>query len=940
MSSSPADLHQEELLAWAERGTIVTRTRRLAREIQSTIGQANARAGAAVFKTPEVLPVEAWFKQQWDALDHELERLSDSAELLLWRDVIAADLAAERSGEQALHSQVTELASASSGAWKQMRRWQEPIWDRVPLVPDVEAFRRWSVALRERLGGQWITSAELPDRLAEQADAVRVAVGDDIVFAGFERIEPALRRLIDALQDRGVRVVEADPAGREPAAVSLVPAATLDREVRLLASNVRADIERDPSMNIGILAADLSSYRATLERHLGAELDAASLVPTVEGGFKPQRRVFDLAGAPALSDYAIVAHALDLLRLGLRDNTFEDVSTLLLAPFPRCIDAAQRELVAAQRARVEVKLRRDNRMTVSLDMLASVCSEVGAPDFSASVSKLIDVVARTPRRAQPSAWKRHFLDRLSCFGWPGAGIDRDSDEGVAFGRWRDVIDEFAALDAVCDAMTLEQARAELRRACRDVAVQAPSGGLGVQAMGLLDAAGLDFDKVYVVGMTADVFPAPTRPHPLLPAEWQRTAGFPLASPEAEAEFAATVWRRVGSCCAELVVSWPTTGARGETFVPSPVLGRDADAVQYEMDEDRAQPAQPGSPGSPGSPGLPGLPGIPWYARPVALAGIEFASADTGEVPPALIRSGGTALLTDHSACPFRSFAAWRLKAREYDELEAEPKATLRGDLVHVALEHAWREIVESSTLRSLDEAALSAHVSSAVDAAIGERFPDSPESLHAPLVDWLRQQVGAWLAFEQTVERDDWRVGATEEHAEVPLGRYGDTPAVTLRGLKIDRIDVLADGSELVIDYKTASALLTTSRWLGERPKDPQLPIYAVALAEQERRVAGVAFATLASRDKLGLRGIADDEIIKTHVAPPRGKAAADWSGMQAHIDGWRATLSALAEDYAGGNASVSPRSQSADCKFCRREPLCRIFEAVDLREETQDEDA
>jgi len=909
---------QTELAEWAARGTIVTRTNRLAREIRSRIGQANARAGVTVFETPDVLPVEAWFEKLWTGLDAQAELLRDSAELLLWRETIAADLLAERVGEETLLSQVTELAASAAGAWRWIRRWQEPIWERIPLVPDVEAFRRWSQAFTHRLGSDWITAAQLPDAMALEAGSVRSAVGDYVTIVGFERIEPALHRLIDALRDLGVTVYEAPAAQGDPAAISFVPAASMDLEVRLLASSVRADIERDPSLNIGILAADLSSYRSTLERHLGAELDAPSLVPTAGQRLPSQRRVFDLAGAPALSEYGIIGHALDLLDLKLHDNAFADVSALLLAPYPRLTDDAVRERDGTERSRVELKLRRDNRLTVSLDLLATVANDVGASEFAKSVARFTNLLPKTPHRARPSGWARHFDARLRCFGWPGAGIDHESDEGVAFTRWREVIDHFAALDCVSDAMSLDEARTELRRACRDITVQAASGGLGVQAMGLLDAAGIDFDKVYVVGMTADVFPAPTRPHPLLPAEWQRMAGFPLASPEVEAEFAATIWRHMRSSCEQLVVSWPMAGARGETYVPSPVLGREAARAERPAEEEASRP---------------------WYGRPSALEGIEYAPADDGNVPPARVRRGGTALLRDYSACPFRAFAAWRLKAGPYDEPEAEPKATLRGELVHRVLEHVWLRIGDSQTLRKLDDAALREHVATAVEEAVAHRYPDASGSMHAPLVDWLEQQVSSWLEFEKDTARADWRVGGVEERTDVPIGEYEGEPAVTLRRLSVDRIDVLDDGTELIIDYKTTSSKLTTSEWSSDRPKDPQLPIYALALSADDRRVAGVAFANLVSRDDLSFRGVSDDSILDRQIGAPKKGSDPDWDGMQDRIDRWGATLSTLAEGYAKGNASVSPRNPRMDCTWCARQPLCRVFEAIDSTDEGAGDD-
>ena len=67
-----------------------------------------------------------------------------------------------------------------------------------------------------------------------------------------------------------------------------------------------------------------------------------------------------------------------------------------------------------------------------------------------------------------------------------------------------------------------------------------------------------------------------------------------------------------------------------------------------------------------------------------------------------------------------------------------------------------------------------------------------------------------------------------------------DSHVLTLGSLSLtlrpDRIDTLADGRRLVIDYKTGA--VQRKSWLGERPADPQLPLYTLL----DDTVAGLAF--------------------------------------------------------------------------------------------------
>src|SRR5690606_8510525 len=64
-----------------------------------------------------------------------------------------------------------------------------------------------------------------------------------------------------------------------------------------------------------------------------------------------------------------------------------------------------------------------------------------------------------------------------------------------------------------------------------------------------------------------------------------------------------------------------------------------------------------------------------------------------------------------------------------------------------------------------------------------------------------------------------------------------------LRG-KLDRVDRLADGDELIIDYKTGNAP-SPRQFFGERPRAPQLPAYVVARRQSGATTpAGIAVAS------------------------------------------------------------------------------------------------
>src|SRR5690606_9900956 len=61
--------------------------------------------------------------------------------------------------------------------------------------------------------------------------------------------------------------------------------------------------------------------------------------------------------------------------------------------------------------------------------------------------------------------------------------------------------------------------------------------------------------------------------------------------------------------------------------------------------------------------------------------------------------------------------------------------------------------------------------------------------------------------------------------------------------LRIDRIDQLTNEQRILIDYKTGTP--TVKSLLGNRPDEPQLPLYAVS---QTQPVAALAFAQISPK--------------------------------------------------------------------------------------------
>ena len=137
-------------------------------------------------------------------------------------------------------------------------------------------------------------------------------------------------------------------------------------------------------------------------------------------------------------------------------------------------------------------------------------------------------------------------------------------------------------------------------------------------------------------------------------------------------------------------------------------------------------------------------------------------------------------------------------------------------------------------------------------------------------------------------------------------------------------MDRLAGGGYALIDYKTAS-VVSSRAWTGERPDDPQLPLYAVTAAEE---VTAIAFAKVRTGDMRFSGFSADDGVM------PKVKASPDWAGLCAD---WQTRLTALAVEYLGGRAAVAPKQGLQSCRYCDLQPLCRVHALLAAGEDEEE---
>ena len=87
------------------------------------------------------------------------------------------------------------------------------------------------------------------------------------------------------------------------------------------------------------------------------------------------------------------------------------------------------------------------------------------------------------------------------------------------------------------------------------------------------------------------------------------------------------------------------------------------------------------------------------------------------LPTAQTVRGGTSIIRNQSACPFRAFATHRLGISALEETAPGIEPGSKGSLIHLALEYIWRTLKRRAALEALSDDATVALIDAASDQA-------------------------------------------------------------------------------------------------------------------------------------------------------------------------------------------------------------------------------
>ncbi|SMN12018.1 RecB family exonuclease [uncultured Candidatus Thioglobus sp.] len=876
-------MYAEMIQAIAQGFTIVTPNKRFARVLQTQYIKTQLAQQKQVWETADVLPWAAYVQRLWQqtAPQDSLILLNTPQQRLVWQQII----------EQSTYSkellQTSAIALQAYTSLQKLRQWGLEVFPAECLLnQDQKAFRAWMHSYQKECASNgWLDSSNIESILIGLP-----LVPVKLYLIGFDAFTPLQKELLAELEKVGSEIKKAHRITTRRNHVIRCEFEDSQAEINALAHWIRAQLQYDPKRSIGVVVADLASIRKDLINTLDDVLVPSKLFVAGSYGACP----YNITLGEPLIDHPLLHTALNILRLKKQEISLQHVSELLRTSFITCATSE-----ACSRAHLDASLREYGQPIITLTVLQQYLKK---DIWQSLCPKFIDGIRKYQEKILPVkqshlAWSHTFVELLTTLAWPGER-PLNSDEYQALLAWGKTLEQFVSLDIIDNCISYNEALSQLQQCLRGRIHQAGAVYTApVQIMGLLESTGIQFDALWVMGLHGDSWPTPVNVDPFIPIALQMQENMPHATPQYELEYARRITQRLVIAAENVIFSLPLS-VEDQALRPSTLL------KQYPLEQIEQSECID-------------------YAAVIFNSGqSEYLNDQQGPKVDDVQMHGGSGLFKDQAACPFKAFATYRLAAKSLKKVDIGLNHAQRGQLIHECLKLFWQAMHTQQELLNLPDEKLNRSIESAVASAIkkiqgGQAFYSFQGLLnieHKRLCTILRQ----WLDVEK--ERSSFSVIETEQKHSCQIAGLEITVC-------IDRIDQLADGSLVIIDYKTG--VVNIADWFEERMQEPQLPIYAVTI---EGNIFAIAFAQIggASTKFIGLSQ--GGSIAEEHFLPniqvlsdfKYAKGFQDWHDL---LQNWQQKLSVLVAEFQRGEARIAPYKGLKTCRYCDLGSLCRIQE-------------
>ncbi|MBU0744046.1 MAG: PD-(D/E)XK nuclease family protein [Gammaproteobacteria bacterium] len=842
-----------------EKSVTLTPNKRLARDLQKQFCLESSEQNQATWHSTKILPLATWLINCWQEYNDPRILLSSYQEKLLWQKIITTHLKEKSSSLIDLAINFNELINS----W-QIDHSEIFSHETEEMMIFQIIYEKFKAYCKEK---NFVTISELPTILLPYITNSNFT---KIKFVGFDEYSPQLQTLISTAKKNGCAISKIDPNNYNNPIQKRISFNKLKEEIASCAKWSQKIFSNNPKASIGIVVPNLITLRSKIHQ-IFTEV------------FGDTKNINISAGIPLIC-LPIINSAIELLSIN-ESSTLKDISNFLSSPYilGSEIECFERELFKLQLNQLEHLQFTHKDINNLVDKYAK-----NIPIAIKILQEHRDVFLPIQNKMlYSSKWVEIFAQILKIFGWPGENNLTDL-EASASKHLAKSLQEIATSDLIIGKISYKKALQLLREvAINNVLQPIPENDAQINIIGTLEAMGINFDYLWIMGVDQENWPATPKPNPFIPVAIQKKLSLPHSSAQRELYFCDELIKRYKRSAKEVIFSH-VRQSDDRIIEPSSLIA-DIPEINYDalkLDQN-----------------------ITWAQKIYHSQNLETLENDLApKLAPNEITHAGSRLIELQSLCPFRAFMEFRLLTKEPQKSSLGISKINRGILIHTALEFFWRKVKTHQDLCSLNSDKLQKLIQNSVEYAL-EKL-SLPQPLYKLEKPCLISLLTHWIEIEKT--REPFQVIATEKSIQIHLA------SIPIK-LRIDRIDQLADGKKLLIDYKTGKDLPSIFDLFGPRPKSPQLLLYSLAI----NTIEGLALAQI-NIGTTRLKEINLDELIFGLHAKDAENYLENEITWQKLIGYWENILTKISADFASGQASPTPLSPQV-CKQCSFSLACRI---------------
>lgn len=843
-----------------EKSVILTPNKRLARYLEWQFCKTIAEQNQSTWPSIKILPLKTWLTNCWQECPDTRILLKPFQEKLLWQQIITDNLDEKYIG----------LIKLAINAHEAINGWQLKTSKISQVTEDIAVFQRIYKKFKEACKiKNLVTVSELPNLLIPYIQKYNF---ETITFAGFDEYNPQLQLLITAIKNTGCRILEVDPNNCQNSIQKRLGFNNQNQELRTCALWTKKIIATSPNKTIGIVVPNLIELRAPIYRIFATIL-------------ADDKNINISVGIP-LNTIPIIKHAINFLSMSKRFSLIK-LSNLLLSKY---IIGSEKE--KAERAALNSELRQTGHLQFNVSQIKSLAikTAIEIPILINTLQQWQKIWKKIyNKHFDSSEWIKVFVEILQTFGWPGENTLTNL-EAIARDSFLQTLQEFATTNLIINKISFKKALSMLNTLIINTNIQQESHkDAPINILGTLEATGINFDYIWIMGLDQENWPPRPKPNPFIPLTLQKKLSIPHASAERELQFCNTLINRYKRSAKEIIFSY-TKQHEDRIIEPSPLIVDIPEISIANLELAETSTIE---------------------QKIYASKKLEILTQDPSpKLTQEEITHANSRLLEQQALCPFRAFMEFRLKTTEPKKPEPGISKSNRGIVIHNALEKIWQTVKTQQYLHTLDSDQYQKLIISSIEDSLNKISPTLPAALYKLEKQCLLTLLGCWLEIEKN--RLPFTVIATEKTVKINLS------SLPIK-IRIDRIDQLADGNILLIDYKTGKNLPSIFDWFGDRPKNIQLPLYSLAINSTHGlalaqinthtiKFKNISFAELA----YGLSSASNEEKPKTNIT---------WDELMIY---WQKMLTKIVNDFTSGHALPAPIT-SQICQQCGFKPVCRI---------------